>query len=135
MTQSRKFVLKETALVFAGVMICVALMCAVYAMLGRFGTKVVLGGIVGGVLATANFFFMAVGAELAADKAEQDNVGGGKALIRSSYLIRLVVLFVILFACAKSGFFDIIALVLPLAFVRPVLSIGEFFRKSGDKKQ
>lgn len=135
MTESRKFVLKETALVFAGVMICVGLMCLVYAMLGRFGTDVVLGGLVGGVLATANFFFMAVSAELAADKAEQDNVKGGKAMIQSSYLIRLVVLFAVLFACAKSGWFDLIALVLPLAFVRPVLSIGEFFRKSGDKKQ
>lgn len=135
MTESRKFVLKETALVFAGVMVCVALMCAVYAMIGRFGMNVLLGGIVGGVLATANFFFMAVSAELAADKAEQDNVKGGKAMIQSSYLIRLVVLFVILFACAKSGWFDLIALVLPLVFVRPVLSVGEFFRKSGDKKQ
>ena len=135
MTQSRKFVLKETALVFVGVMLCVALMCGVYALLGKFSAGVVLGGLIGGVLATANFFFMAVGAELAADKAEQDNVKGGKAMIQSSYLIRLVALFVILFACAKSGFFDTIALVLPLIFVRPVLSIGEFFRKSGDKSQ
>lgn len=135
MTQSRKFVLKETALVFVGVMLCVALMCGVYALLGKFHLGVVLGGLIGGVLATANFFFMAVGAELAADKAEQDNVKGGKAMIQSSYLIRLVVLFVILFACAKSGLFDTVALVLPLIFVRPVLSIGEFFRKSGDNKQ
>ncbi len=135
MTQSRKFVLKETALVFAGVMLCVGLMWGVYAMLNRFSMSVLLGGIVGGVLATANFFFMAVGATLAADKAQQDNVGGGKATIRSSYLIRLAVLFVILFACGKSGWFDLIALVLPLIFVRPVLSIVEFFRKSGDKNQ
>ena len=135
MTESRKFVLKETALVFAGVLVCVALMCGVYALLSKFHMGVLLGGLIGGVLATANFFFMAVGAELAADKAQQDNVKGGKAMIQSSYLIRLVVLFVILFACAKSGLFDTIALVLPLIFVRPVLSIGEFFRKSGDKSQ
>lgn len=135
MTQSRKYVIKETALVFAGVMVCVAVMCGVYAMLGKFGLPVVLGGLVGGVLTTANFFFMAVGATLAADKAEADNVKGGKALIKSSYMLRLVVLFVILFACAKSGWFDLLALVLPLAFVRPVLGIAEFFRKSGDQKQ
>lgn len=135
MTQSRKFVLKETALVFAGVMLCVALMCGVYALLGKFHMGVLLGGLIGGVLATANFFFMAVGAELAADKAQQDNVKGGKAMIQSSYLVRLVVLFVILFVCAKSGRFDTVALVLPLIFVRPVLSICEFFRKSGDNKQ
>lgn len=135
MEESRRFVLKETALVFVGVILCSALMCGIYAMLGKFGTRVVLGSVVGSVLATANFFFMAVGATLASDKAENDNVKGGKALIQTSYLIRLVVLFVILFACAKSGWFEPIALVLPLVFVRPILSIGEFFRKSGDKKQ
>lgn len=132
MSESRKFVMRQTALVFAGVMVCVAVMIGVYALLGRFGLPVVLGGIVGGVLATANFFFMAVSAELAADKAQADNVKGGKALMQSSYMIRLVVLAVILFACAKSGWFNLIALVLPLVFVRPVLSILEFFRKSGE---
>lgn len=135
MTQSRKYVLKESALVLTGVMVCVAVMLGVYAMLGLFSTKVLLGGIVGGVLAAGNFFFMAVGATLAADKAEADNVKGGKATIQSSYIIRLVVLFVLLFACAKSGCFELLPLVLPLAFVRPVLSILEFFRKSGEKSK
>lgn len=133
MSESRKIVFKETAVVLVGEILCVAVMCAIYALLGKFGTPVMLGGLVGGLLAVLNFFFMAVGATLAADKAEEDNVKGGKAVIQSSYLLRLVVLFVILFACAKSGWFDLLALVLPLAFVRPILSIGEFFRKSGEK--
>ena len=38
-----------------------------------------------------------------------------------------------LFACAKSGVFNLFALVLPLVFVRPVLTIAEFFRKTGGK--
>lgn len=135
MNESRKLVFKETAIVLIGQVLCVAVMYGVYALLGRFDTTVLLGGIVGGVLATLNFFLMAVGATLAADKAEEDNVKGGKAMIQSSYLIRMVVLVVILFACAKSGWFDLIALLLPLVFVRPILSIGEFFRKSGDNKQ
>ena len=134
MSESRKFVVKQTALVLAGVMACVAVMIGVYAMLGRFAMPVLLGGIVGGVLSVANFFFMAVSATLAADKAMEDNVKGGKALMQSSYMLRLAVLAVILFACAKSGWFDLLALVLPLAFVRPVLSILEFFRKSGETK-
>ena len=135
MNESRKFVLRETALVLVGQLVCVAIMCAVYRLLGRFDMSVLLGGLVGGVLAAANFFFMAVGASVAADKAEAEDVKGGKAMIRTSYMLRLGVLFVILFACAKSGLFDLIALVLPLLFVRPILTVGEFFRKSGDKKQ
>ena len=134
MSESRKFVMKQTLLVFVGVMVCVAAMVGVYALLDRFGLPVVLGGLIGGVLATANFFFMAVSAELAADKAESGNVQAGQVLMRSSYIIRLLALFGILFVCARSGKFDTISLVLPLVFVRPVLSILEFFRKSGETK-
>ena len=126
---SRKIVFQETAVVALGQAICVGLMLAVYALLGRFSMPVVLGGVLGGALATANFLFMAIGTSLAADKAEQQDVKGGKGLIQTSYLLRLGLLFLILFACAKSGLFDLVALVLPLLFVRPVLTVAEFFRK------
>ena len=46
----------------------------------------------------------------------------------------LAVLFIILFALIRSGLCDALASVLPLVFTRPILSIGEFFRKSGEKK-
>ena len=131
MTESRKLVLKETALIAAGEAVCVAVMCGVYALIGKFALSVVLGGLVGGLLATGNFFFMAVAATLAADKAEAQDVEGGKKLMKSSYPIRLLALAVLLILCAKSGFFDVIALVLPLIFVRPILTIAEFFRKKG----
>ena len=51
-----------------------------------------------------------------------------------SFLLRYLVLFLILFAAAKSKRFDLLALVLPLVFVRPILMLGEFFRKSGEKR-
>ena len=60
MSESRKFVLKQSALVLAGVMACVAAMVGVFAMLGKFGWPVVWGGLVGGLLSSGNFFFMAV---------------------------------------------------------------------------
>ena len=126
---SQKLVYKETAIVAIGQLICVALMFGVYALLGFFSTKVLLGGIVGAVAALANFFFMAVVVSLAADKAQQQDVEGGQKLIKGIYPVRLLLLAVILFACAKSGYFDVPALVLPLIFVRPTLTIAEFFRK------
>ena len=132
---SRKIVFHETFVILVGELICIAAMFAVYALLGSFDRTVVFGGLAGLILAVGNFFFMAIGASLAADKAQQQNVKGGKGLIRSSYTLRLVVLFVLLFACAKSGLFDLFALVLPLVFVRPIITIAEFFRKSGDKTQ
>lgn len=129
---SRKIVFHETGIVALGVAICTVLMIAVFALMGYYDTSVLLGGMVGAVLAIGNFFFMAVGTSLAADKAEQQDVKGGKALVQQSYLLRLVVLFVILFACAKSGLFNLFTLVLPLVFVRPSLTIAEFFRKKGN---
>lgn len=129
---SRKVVFQETAVVAIGQVLCVAAMLGIFALLGQFDSTVLFGGVLGGVLATLNFLFMAIGTSLAADKAENQDVKGGKALLQSSYLLRTVVLFVILFAAAKSGLCNAIALVLPLIFVRPILSVGEFFRKKGD---
>ena len=85
MTESRKLVLKETALIAIGELICVALMCGVYALIGKFGLSVVLGGLVGLLVATGNFFFLAMIATLAADRAENQDVEGGQKLMKSSY--------------------------------------------------
>ncbi len=126
---SRKFVIVESAIVLLGVSICSAAMVGIFALLGKFDSTVWLGALVGTLAATLNFFFMAVIAMMAADKAEQQNVKGGEALIRGSYPVRMAVLFLILFAFAKSGLCNPIALVVPLVFVRPTITITEFFRK------
>ena len=132
MNQSRKLVLKQTAVILLGQMIGLAAMYGVYALLGKFSLSVLLGGIVGALLAAGNFFFMAVIATLAADRAENQDVVGGQKLMKSSYPIRILVLAVLLILLAKSGYFDVLALVLPLLFVRPTVSIAEFFRKRGE---
>jgi len=131
---SRQIVLRQTGTVAIGEAICVAVMLGVFALLGKFSMAVLLGGIAGGLLAVANFFFMALAVDRAADKAEQQDVKGGQLLIRNSYMIRLICLFALLFLGAKSGWFDIFALVLPLVFVRPTITAAEFFRKKGEKK-
>ena len=132
--QSRKIVFQQTAVVLIGQVLCVAAMFGIYALLGYFSHKVLLGGIVGAVLASLNFFFMAVGTSIAADKAESQDVKGGKAVLQISMLVRYAILFITLFAFGKSGLCDLLALALPLVFVRPVLTFGEFFRKKGDEK-
>ena len=129
MVESRKIVIRETLYILIGVLLLTALMYGVYALLGLFDLSVLLGGIVGAVLACGNFFFMAVAASMAADKAEEQNVAGGTRLLRLSYPLRLLVLTGLLLVCGFSGVFNPIALVLPLAFVRPVLMLSAFFRK------
>ena len=129
---SRKLVLQQTGIVSVGVAIGVAAMIGIFALLGKFALPVLLGGVIGGFLAVLNFFVMALSVNIAAGQ----DVKGGQATVRFSYLLRTVVLFVVLFAFAKSGICNVIALVLPLIFVRPTLTVAEFFtRKPGEKKE
>ena len=129
MDETRKIVIRETVYILIGVSVLTAIMFGVYALLDRFQWSVLLGGIVGAFLAIGNFFFMAVSATLAADKAEKQDVNGGANLMRASYPVRLLVVGAALLICGFSGYFDVIALVLPLAFVRPVITFSAFFRK------
>ena len=129
MMDSRKFILKKTAIIALGQLLCVAVMIGVFALLDRFDRSVLLGGIFGGIIAVGNFFAMAVCADLAADKAEKGNVQGGQALVRTSYIGRLAVVAILLFALVKSGLCHVLAAVLPLIFNRPILTLSEFFRK------
>ena len=129
----RKFVLQQTGIVALGEVIGTAAMIGVFALLGKYDTTVLLGGAVGAVVATGNFLAMAIGVNAAADKAEKQNVKGGEATVRGSFLLRMVVMFLLLFAFAKSKLCNPIALVVPLVFVRFTLTIAEFFRrKPGD---
>ena len=131
----RKFILRETALLGAGELVCVAAMTGVFAMLGYFDYTVILGGVIGALIAVGNFFFMAIASNAAADKAMEDDVKTGKSMIKVSYGTRLLIIGVLLFVFAKSGQCNLLALVCPLFFVFPIITVIEFFRKSGESKK
>lgn len=131
---SRKIVYRETGIIALGEGICLVLMFIVFALLGQWHVSVLLGGIVGAVLAVANFFALALSATVAADKAVQQDVKGGKSLMKGSYFLRLALIFIILFACVKSGMCNVIASVIPLFMVRIIITVAEFFRKGEGEK-
>lgn len=131
---SRKLVFRETGIIAIGETIGLALMLAVCALLGWFNLQTVLGGVIGALMTIFNFFLMAIGTSLAADRAAQQNVKSGNALIKGSYMLRYAVIFVVLFACVKSGLCNAITCVLPLVFVQPIITVAEFFRKPGETK-
>mgnify|MGYP002515940169 CR=1 FL=1 len=127
--EGRKIVLQQTAIAAIGEGIGIGIMLGFFALLGHFDLSVVLGGIIGGVLALINFFVMAMFASLAADRAQAGDVVGGEKLAKGTYPVRLLALGVLLFLFAKSGYFNVIALAVPLLFIQPTLFIAEFFRK------
>lgn len=127
-------VFRETVIIIVGEAICVAVMFGVFALAGRFDLSVLWGGLLGGFLSVLNFFLMGVSVSNAADKAEAGDPKSGQRSIQLSYLGRTLLLAGVLIAAALSKKVNILALALPLLFVRPVLSLGEFFRKAGERR-
>ena len=131
---TRKFIIRETVFLAIGEAVCIAAMVGIFALLSQLDYTVILGGILGGLLAVGNFFFMALSSNAAADKAADQQVKEGKAAVKLSYYTRLLVLGILLFVFAKSGHCQLLALVCPLFFVFPILTVIEFFRKTGEAK-
>ena len=131
--KSKNTAFRDTAAVALGQILGAAGMTGIFVLLSKFTIAVLLGALVGAATATANFFLMAFFANRAADMAEQGDVAGGQKIIQLSYMGRMLGTFLVLILCAKSGFFHPLALVLPLAFTRPILPIAEIFKKKGEK--
>ena len=132
MEQTKKELWRQLGIVGLCHVLGVAAMIGIFALLGHFDYTVALGGLVGGLVSFLNFFFMVIGLSAAADRAQNQDADGGKGLVKGSYFIRIAVMFLVLFSCAKSGHCNVIALVVPLLFVRPALMVAEFFGKKGE---
>lgn len=128
---NRKYILKQTMFMLLGELLCSGLMVAVFALLGYYDISVLLGAAAGSLIATANHFVLMLGVLGASAKAENQDVKGGQALIQMSYMARLLGMGLILILCAKSGIFHLVALVIPLVFTRPILTITELINKKG----
>ena len=128
---SRKIVFRETAIVAVGEILCTAVMVGVFAALGYFKMNVLWGAVAGCSIMVINYFFMAMIASLAADRAEKGETQQAKKMIQLSSVIRLVLMALAVFVGVRLKA-NVIALVVPLLFVRPVLLVAEFFRKKGD---
>ncbi len=128
----RKQVFTQTGIVAVGVAVCTAAMVGVFALVKAFDLSVLWGALAGAAISILNFFFMALVVTVASQRAVSQDPESGKKLIRSSYPLRYLALGAVLFLLGSSGLFNVIALVIPLVFVRPVLTVAEFFRKKGE---
>ena len=128
---SRKIVYKETAIVAVGELICTAVMIAVYAALGKLNATVLWSAAAGCGVMIANYFVMAITVSNATDKARAGNPMGAKKMVQLSGILRLFLMAGVLGLGILLGA-EVVALVVPLLFVRPTLFLAEFFRKKGD---
>ena len=132
---NRKEILRQTGEIALGVALCTGLMLVIYYGIGKFSMKVLWGAVAGFALGVLNFLIMAVMACRAADKAQEQDVNAGKVLMQGSYFARLVLLFAVLVVLVKTGWCDPLAMVIPLVFVRPVITVMELMIKKKSKEE
>ncbi len=121
----------------------------VYFLLKKFSYEVVTGALLGSAVTVFNFVFLAVSVNRAIDKvmAEKGDqemteeeaaafAAEHQAVIQraaqGSYLIRQIVMVGALVLAFLSGWFDVLATLIPLLMFRPLISVHGLLRK--DKK-
>ena len=146
---------KTTMQIGAGVLLGTAVMLGVYAVLGRLDYTVVLGGLLGAVAATGNFFLMGLAVQQAAadtaanidisEEEDSDEPESGtesstgvskkplteegkrmKKRIQASYSLRMGLLILLALCAALLPCFDVIAFAIPLVLPRIVISLLGF---------
>ena len=128
--QKHREILHQVGRLTAALAVCVAVMLVIYALLGAFTSSVLLGAIIGMVLAIGNFVSLSITVSNVVDRAARDNDPQRAQLsIQASGAIRLLVLAVIYILLFRAKVCDPVAALLPLLMAQAVLKLVEFFRK------
>ena len=126
--------------------VIVALLVAVgFLIFGKFDYTVVTGATLGGVVTVVNFLILSIGVnraisqfvdergqeemdeEEANEYAKKHGVVVQNAMLKS-YMFRMLLMIGALVIAGLTGFFDIIATVIPLLMYRPILYVTELIK-------
>ena len=116
-------VIRETKYIAAWVIILSVVMEAVFLVLRYWNYKVLLGNLLSGIFAVANFFFMGIAVEKAVAKEEKEATG----VMKASQALRTFMLFAV--AALGVSFFNPVASIIPLFFPRIAITFRPFFDK------
>lgn len=109
---------------------CTIAMLFVYALVGRFTSAVLVGGILGTLIAIGNFLALSITVSNALDRAASgDNSLKARMSIQSSSVMRTAFLAVIYVLLFRAHVCDPLAALLPLLFAQVAIKLVEFFRK------
>ena len=122
----------ETVRVAIGVFGLVAVMLVVYAIVGKFGRSVLLGGLYTGFLTVLNFFIMGLTVQGVTNRAAErerteqelaDLTIEMKNRMKVSYNLRMIALFALLVLGIAVFKFDPLATILPVIFPTVVIRV------------
>ena len=132
--QKHRDIFEQTGRLAVVVALCIAAMLAVYALAGRFDNAVLIGALVGFVLAMGNFLSLSITVSNALDRAANGGSPQKAQLeIQTSSIVRPVVLVIIYILLFRAKLCDPVAAILPLLFAQVCIKLIEFFRKEPTK--
>ena len=133
MNAQNKAVLRQILRVFLGEVVMILLMLLVHLLLDRLNKAVVLGAVLGGLLAIGNFIALSISVSLAADQAQETgDAKKAQLTLQGGTLVRLLVVAGLYIVILRTGVCDVLSSILPLVFVQFSITLTEFFRKGGD---
>lgn len=131
--QKNRDVLRQVGGLAVALLVCIAVMLAVYALLGRLDRLVLLGAVFGWILAVGNFLSLSITVSNALDRASNGGSPQKAQLeIQTSSVVRPLVLALIYIVLFRAKVCDPVAALLPLLFAQVAIKVLEFFRN--DKK-
>ena len=131
--QKNRDVLRQVGGLAVALLVCIAVMLAVYALLGRLDRLVLLGAVFGWILAVGNFLSLSIAVSNALYRAANGGSPQKAQLeIQTSSVVRPLVLALIYIVLFRAKVCDPVAALLPLLFAQVAIKVLEFFRN--DKK-
>ena len=124
-------VLRETGYIALFTLILSALMQAVFLVIGKWDYTVLLGNLLTGAAAVANFFLMGQTVQAAAGREEKD----ARQMMRASQGLRMVGLFAVLAVGVILPCFNTVAVILPVFFPRIAVMLRQLLLKKEDKNE
>ena len=115
-----KDVRAELRYVLLGEVVCIALVCVVFALLHRFNYTVPLGALWGSVFALLNLYLLARRVQRISDAGEADQASAQKQL-KASYLGRIMIMAFAIVVGVIVPWFHYIAALVPFLVPQPVM--------------
>ena len=125
--QKHRDVLQQASRLAVAVALCIAAMLAVYALIGRFTNAVLLGALIGFVMAMGNFLSLSITVSNAMNRAA-GSPQKAQLEIQTSSVVRPVILVIIYILLFRAELCDPLAAILPLLFAQFCIKLIDFFR-------
>lgn len=120
-----KTVLKETKYITFWVLIFSILMQAVFLVIRKWDYTVLLGNLLSAVFAVINFFLMGITVQKAVMREEKE----AKTTMKVSQMYRTLMLLVVIVIGVALPYFNTVAVIIPVFFIRIAVAIRPLFDK------